>query len=468
MAGLIQGVVKGVSAGIGLAVEKRHDHKERKNALANPTRPTHHSATSSPRTSNANSNLRDYVSTTDVSPPDYESSEAIHRRYEPNTAELAEASPTDPHSASRLPGEQQQLLQYPIVIPQRRPGTKTRGFARAYPPDLESFGIEEAAFLKFLDDLHAAGQGSPWLRAIQVSAAIAGFAPSVTAMAVAAGVGAAASSAIEVQGRYKTNAYLDRMNKEVFTPLGLFAMIIIYNPDTTGSDNSRAPVLGIEDVNMDTAKHITRRLTHSDQGMSRKKHHALRTASGETNGEASMPIEVAPLVYPSSSAPASPSPNEESFKERVSRNASFVQDYFDRRTQAEYIHKNPDTVLARSQTAPQFRSKFGDPNHPSNSGDLVSLVSGGALSGLRSRGQYDGGLGMLRQRLDERRSGGLIGGLGGRAAGGPLGILHGSVKKVMQKNVLYLTIVNLPSDEELARARQTLQAEGGLRNLSGR
>lgn len=41
-----------------------------------------------------------------------------------------------PSHPERLP-----RLELPIVIPQRRPGTKTRGFARVYPPILETKGI---------------------------------------------------------------------------------------------------------------------------------------------------------------------------------------------------------------------------------------------------------------------------------------------------------------------------------------
>ena len=42
-------------------------------------------------------------------------------------------------------------LQLPVILPQRRPGNKRRGFVQAYAPMLEQAGIGEAAFLSFCD-----------------------------------------------------------------------------------------------------------------------------------------------------------------------------------------------------------------------------------------------------------------------------------------------------------------------------
>ena len=42
-------------------------------------------------------------------------------------------------------------LQYPVVIPQRRPEDKSRGWVRAYAPALMDCGIDQYTFLNFLD-----------------------------------------------------------------------------------------------------------------------------------------------------------------------------------------------------------------------------------------------------------------------------------------------------------------------------
>lgn len=70
-----------------------------------------------------------------------------------------------------------QKLVHPVILPQRRPGTKSRGFVRAYAPALQDSGIEEKQFLGFLKDFHKAAQASPVFDVIIVATAIAGFYP---------------------------------------------------------------------------------------------------------------------------------------------------------------------------------------------------------------------------------------------------------------------------------------------------
>lgn len=43
-------------------------------------------------------------------------------------------------------------LPCPVIIPQRRPGNKSRGFVRAYAPVMEGCGVKQDIFLKFQDD----------------------------------------------------------------------------------------------------------------------------------------------------------------------------------------------------------------------------------------------------------------------------------------------------------------------------
>jgi hypothetical protein len=55
------------------------------------------------------------------------------------------------------PGPKQKLP-CPVIIPQRRPGAKKRGFVRAYAPVLQDCGIGQDVFLKFISDFHKASQ----------------------------------------------------------------------------------------------------------------------------------------------------------------------------------------------------------------------------------------------------------------------------------------------------------------------
>jgi hypothetical protein len=49
-------------------------------------------------------------------------------------------------------------LPYPVILPQRRPGNKTRGFVRAYAPVLQDVGIERDQFLTFIKELQKHSQ----------------------------------------------------------------------------------------------------------------------------------------------------------------------------------------------------------------------------------------------------------------------------------------------------------------------
>ena len=72
----------------------------------------------------------------------------------------------------------------------------------------------------------------------------------------------------------------------------------------------------------------------------------------------------------------------------------------DRRANATYNAENPDSSL--STGAPEFKSRYADPNHPASSGSLISLVTGGKVDprGVNNKNQSKragrGGLGLIR------------------------------------------------------------------------
>ena len=59
---------------------------------------------------------------------------------------------TSRHLSGRQPIGQS--LEAPVVIPQRRPHTKMRGFVRAYAPALEDCGIDQTTWMDFLEHFH--------------------------------------------------------------------------------------------------------------------------------------------------------------------------------------------------------------------------------------------------------------------------------------------------------------------------
>jgi hypothetical protein len=82
----------------------------------------------------------------------------------------------------------QAQLALPVVLPQRRPAERSRGFIRAYAPELETVGVDQAMFLDFLETFNEASQASPLLNAIN----LAGFA----FMALPTGISQAATVAL--------------------------------------------------------------------------------------------------------------------------------------------------------------------------------------------------------------------------------------------------------------------------------
>lgn len=100
-----------------------------------------------------------------------------------------------------------------------------------------------------------------------------------------------------------------------------------------------------------------------------------------------------------------------------------------------------------------FSSRFNDPDHPANSGSLISLVTGGAIKA--DTRQAMGPLGLGRRNLnwdsqDQRRL--PVRGSAPREARrgrGQQGQRKSIVKKVMQQDVLYLLIVNLPTEQDV-------------------
>ncbi|KAK5004620.1 hypothetical protein LTR16_000154 [Cryomyces antarcticus] len=169
----------------------------------------------------------------------------------------------------------------------------------------------------------------------------------------------------------------------------------------------------------------------------------LRVSNGTTAGEVEMP-DAAPLVFPALDAA-----DTEEVK-GMKKTQKFVAAYLDKRAQATYAAQNPTSSLTapRAQSQ-QFASRYSDPTHPATNGSLVSLVTGGAVN-PRARRQEK------RDRKRARREGWRgqqrIGGQSVRGRGEKKG-----VRKMLQQNVLYLMIVNMPTDEEIGEARRKME-----------
>lgn len=113
-----------------------------------------------------------------------------------------------PPSYTPGPRQVQGKLPCPVIIPQRRPRDKRRGFVRAYAPVLKDCGIDQETFLEFLKNFHESAKEDKWLRVVNVSAMIAGMAPSAIVMGVSIAVQVAVGVAMEVQRRHRYIPFL--------------------------------------------------------------------------------------------------------------------------------------------------------------------------------------------------------------------------------------------------------------------
>jgi hypothetical protein len=166
-------------------------------------------------------------------------------------------------------------------------------------------------------------QASEWITVVFISAGIAGFAPSIIAMAVTTAVQIAAGTAKEIQSRHRANTYLDELNEKLFKPRGLYALIMSYKPDATRPVSS-----GEFNPSSVIAK-------YGEPGGSKFKESSkrLRVASGKTYGEMELG-EVAPLVYPALEEIAANPKDQGKFKKAQ----KFLAEYGDKRAQANYVN----------------------------------------------------------------------------------------------------------------------------------
>ena len=101
---------------------------------------------------------------TDPDPPAYDYSPSVRGEFDYAEPESAEAKP-DVHklvqkflTSHPAPTHGTGRLPCPVIIPQRRPRTKSRGFVRAYAPVLADCDIDQDTFLEFLKTFHKASQ----------------------------------------------------------------------------------------------------------------------------------------------------------------------------------------------------------------------------------------------------------------------------------------------------------------------
>ncbi|KAL8788886.1 MAG: hypothetical protein Q9195_007100, partial [Heterodermia aff. obscurata] len=434
MGGILRSAIQGVAGGIGLASESitvyKKSSKDKKNAvrgveISNPDeqqsplgQSTHEppSCQRSPAESTCQEQIPHSKSEDheqyqeergnteeqwdldeaqeELTPPPYDSAQVQSRDVSQIVSSFVASHP--PPSYTPQVGGGPARLTHPVILPQRRPKARSRGFVRAYAPVLESCGIDQAMFLEFLDTFEKASQASPWLNTINLAGIGTMFIPGVAGFLTGAAIQLSVSVAMEVQARTRTNTFLDNINATFFRPRGLYCLIMTYDPE---SDSPSSTV--------DIASAITSSAASKTSTMGRMKH-KLKSSSGTTYSELDV-LEPAPLIFPA--LDLQKMENEEVGKKGggFKSGKRFVDDYYDRRAQAKFSGENPDSLLSQQvPTSTTFTSRYADPNHPVNSGSLISLVTGGYINPpARSRGGLNrgGGLGGIIGAAVQARTG---------------------------------------------------------------
>ncbi|KIW30966.1 uncharacterized protein PV07_02652 [Cladophialophora immunda] len=487
---IISRLVKGIGAGIGAASEAIADHKEKKAAREravspNPlgegetgessrsrVEPGAHTSQSEDKKSHAHDdNDNDDSSSVSSSDLDNDTAEwaldeaAEELEQPPPTYEQAAAtSPASDeevaraflhqHKVAPIPSETFKPLPCPVILPQRRPKDKTRGFVRAYAPLLgECAGIDQKTFIDFINDLDRASKASPVFDVINLACFAVGLVPNPITMAVSIAIQVASGTGKELQSRYRRNTYLDQINESLFKPRGLYCMIMTFKPD-----NPHDPILGMDLTNLglsSTDQALVKATSIPDSEL-KQKLAKIRLTSGVSRGELSLP-ESAPLVYPALDAAAqaaldsaggtsgaAQSALPQSTKDKLHSSSGFLASYLDRRAQASYAGMHPDSRLVMPPPEKKFASRFSDPNHPANSGTILGLLTGGHFDPKAKR------RGRKAQRHARWRGYELSEADVRNAEMGRLPRRHqGLIRRVLHKNILYLTVVSLPSESEI-------------------
>ncbi|PYH90932.1 hypothetical protein BO71DRAFT_386616 [Aspergillus ellipticus CBS 707.79] len=399
------------------------------------------------------------------SPPCEEPMEIPENETEEEKIAKREALVRDLVAMAGPPPQEVHRLPCSVIIPQRRPRSRQRGFVGAYAPVLADCGISADVFLRFVDYLDQVNRASAWIEVTFVAAQIMGSFPEPAVMIVGTVLAVIAGTARELQMRKRKNTFLDRVNQEIFMPRGLYAMIMAFTDHVPGEQQGVLSKLSgsvgktIFSKQQFGTDETIEKFTTPESNKFKRGLNKIRLVSGKTHGDLELP-EAAELVYPrldhvAVQAVAEGEQGKEGSKlaglrEKTQGASKWVQDYMDRRAHVFYEANHPGTSLAipPEQRAP-MKSRFNDPSHPVHSGSFISLITGGLvpLPGVDKIGMA------ASERIGIRRL------MGTKTPEGKLPESYGMriAKKVMQEGVLYLLVVNLPSEEEVQESVTKLE-----------
>ena len=250
-------------------------------------------------------------------------------------------------------------LSTPIVVPQRRPGTKTRGFQRAYPPVLEEVGIDEDAFLAILDEVNHASRGSRILSIMTQATGIASFYPEILIALLFSVVFGIAWLGQSMESQYRVKKSLNKLNEEIFILRDKLIMIAKFDNDRDDGVlrvqanrklaldlSNTAEGLRAQPNEASSKSSKSNRISELKSKISGPIPHLTRDTWYEYD---QLPSSYTPLVFQASTAPSKTGLDSSTKRDKNShhlwgrtkgkldRATAFVNKYLDHRAQAKFV-----------------------------------------------------------------------------------------------------------------------------------
>ncbi|KAK1572699.1 heterokaryon incompatibility protein-domain-containing protein [Colletotrichum navitas] len=379
--GLVEEVVRSAASGFGVISEALHHRKEEK---ANQLR--QNDGIKGPQPSDVPPQSRPDGVTSCLGVGDQEFTTPKARSKPPkdskHSARLAAAFISRRACPDGETVANDKTVPLPVVLAQRRPEKRTRGFMRAYAPVLAEVGVDQGTFLDFIDGFNKALEPNPWINALNLAGFAGSAMPEPASMLFGFTVEYATGAALEGRSRYSSNTFLDRVNAQYFRPRGLVCLVVTWQP---GIGDSRLAVnfeRGAPATRSETGLSERRANVITQKSSARTCWQDMKEQMGErmkmTNGNLDWP-EPAPLVFPANGdeTEGGSGIGAKKKKDALDRMEAWMEDISDKRAQAKWVDENGDNPSAGLTPKHEFRSRYADPKHPAASGDMVALVTGG-------------------------------------------------------------------------------------------
>ncbi|KAM0271903.1 hypothetical protein ACHAQH_008927 [Verticillium albo-atrum] len=275
-----------------------------------------------------------------------------------------------------------------VVLPQRRPKNRARGFVRAYAPVLASAGINQATFFDFVDTFNKSLEPNPYLNVINLAGFAGEAAPEPFSLLIGLAVDVSTYALLEADSRNRSSRFLDRVNVGFFMPRGLACFCATWRSDAE-SEEKLVTAVDFEGKTIEAPTEvgfaqqarnaILQKSSRDDmkKNLQQQIQNRMKPCSGAFDWS-----EPAPLVFPSADETKDVMCTKPDGKRKngFDRGELWADNFSDRRAQAKWVQKNPQFNVANSIPKPEFRSRYADPNHPASSGDIIAFATAGKWS----------------------------------------------------------------------------------------